>query len=105
MLILDEAEIREDHEENLRSCDAVLIVFGAANECWLRRKLRELQKSAGYGRTKPAPPVAIALLPPKTPEKERLRTLEATLIPQWDGLAPDLLTPFVDRVKGEGRQG
>ena len=101
----DEAEIREDHEENLRSCDAVLIVFGAANECWLRRKLRELQKSAGYGRTKPAPPVGIALLPPRTAEKERLLTHEATLLPQWDGFAPDLLTPFVDRLKGEGRQG
>ena len=31
-------------------CDGVLIYYGAGNEMWLRRKLREVQKSAGYGR-------------------------------------------------------
>ena len=68
----DEAEIREYHEENLRTCDGVLIFYGAANEMWLRRKLRELQKSAGYGRTKPPAGGGICLLPPDTPEKERV---------------------------------
>lgn len=95
----DEAEIREYHEENLRLCDAALIFFGSGNECWLRRKLRELQKSAGYGRTKPMPPLAISLVPPKTPEKERFRTHEAVVIPQFDGFTPDPLQPFISRIK------
>ena len=56
----DEAEIREYHEENLSTCDGVLIFYGAGNELWLRRKLREVQKTAGYGRTKPPPPWASA---------------------------------------------
>jgi hypothetical protein len=103
----DEAEVRQYHEENLRSCDGALIFYGAGNECWLRRKLREIQKSAGYGRTKPAPVVGILLIAPKTPEKERFRTHEALVIPQWDGFSPDPLQPFVSSVKqgGQARDG
>lgn len=103
----DEAEVREYHEENLRTCDGVLIFYGSANECWLRRKLRELQKSPGYGRTKPMPVVAISLVPPKTSEKERFRTHEAIVIPQLDGFSPDPLRPFISRLKSceEERQG
>jgi hypothetical protein len=103
----DEAEVREYHEENLRTCDGALIFYGSANECWLRRKLRELQKSPGYGRTKPMPVVAISLVPPKTSEKERFRTHEAIVIPQLDGFSPDPLRPFISRLKSceEGRQG
>jgi hypothetical protein len=95
----DEAEIREYHEENLRICDGALIFFGSGNECWLRRKLRELQKSAGYGRTKPMPAVAISLVSPKTAEKERFRTHEAVVIPQFDGFSPDPLQKFISRIK------
>lgn len=103
----DEAEVRQYHEENLRSCDGALIFYGAGNECWLRRKLREIQKSAGYGRTKPAPAAGIVLIAPKTPEKERFRTHEALVIQQWDGFSPDPLQPFVLRVKqgGQARDG
>ncbi len=95
----DEAEVREYHEENLRTCDAALILFGGASECWLRRKLRELQKSAGYGRTKTAPVVGVALIPPKTPEKERFRTHEALVMPQFEGFSPDALQPFMSRLR------
>lgn len=95
----DEAEVREYHEENLRSCDAALILYGTASECWLRRKLRELQKSAGYGRTKPMPVVAISLIPPAAPEKERFRTHEAMVISQLAGFSPDALQPFISLLK------
>jgi hypothetical protein len=95
----DEAEIRDYHEENLRTCDGALIFYGSANECWLRRKLRELQKSAGYGRTKPAPAVGIALIAPKTAEKERFRTHEAAVIPQFEGFSPEPLRQFVSRLQ------
>jgi hypothetical protein len=103
----EEAEIREYHEENLCSCDGALIFYGAANEFWLRRKLAELQKSAGYGRTKVMPIVAICLAAPQTPEKARFRTRNAIVIPQWDGFSPDPLQPFVSALKarGEERQG
>jgi hypothetical protein len=96
----DEAEIREEHEENLRSSDGALILYGSANECWLRRKLRELQKSRGYGRIKPPPVVGISLIPPKTAEKESFRTHEAIVIPQFEGFSSDPLGQFISRLHG-----
>jgi hypothetical protein len=101
----DEAEIRGCHEENLRFCDAALIYYGAANESWLRRKIREVQKSAGYGRVEPLGILGIMIGPPKTLQKESFRTHEATVIPQWEGFSPDPLLPFVQQVKAkkEGR--
>jgi len=103
----EEAEIREYHEENLRSCDGALIFYGAANEFWLRRKLAELQKSAGYGRAKTRPIAAICLAAPRTPEKARFRTHTAIVIPQWDGFSPEPLQPFVSalKAKSEDRDG
>ncbi|HEY6138007.1 MAG TPA: hypothetical protein VI670_09620 [Thermoanaerobaculia bacterium] len=95
----DEGEIREYHQENLADCDAALILYGAGSECWLRRQLRELQKSAGYGRTKPAPLVGISLLPPRTTVKEQFRTHEAMVIPQFDGFSADALRPFTTRLR------
>jgi TIR domain len=94
----DEAEIREYHQENLANCDAALIIYGKTGELWLRRKLREIQKSAGYGRTKPMGTVGIWLAPPRTPEKETFRTHEAMVIPQMDAVAADSLMGFISRL-------
>jgi hypothetical protein len=95
----DEAEIREYHQENLAHCDGVLIIYGKAGELWLRRKLREIQKSAGYGRTKPMGAVGIWLVPPKTPEKETFRTHEAMVISQMDKASPESLASFISKLK------
>jgi hypothetical protein len=95
----DDAEIREYHDDNLRTCDGVLIFYGSTNECWLRRKLREVQKSPGYGRTKPAPVVGIVLAPPKVADKERFRTHEALVIPQLDGFSAGALRQFVSSLQ------
>ncbi|HUK36008.1 MAG TPA: TIR domain-containing protein [Vicinamibacterales bacterium] len=96
----DEADIREYHEDNLRTADGVVIFVGAAGELWLRRKLSEVQKVAGYGRQKPAPAVVVCMLAPKTPEKEGFRTHEAVVVPQYDGLSQALWQPLLARVKG-----
>jgi hypothetical protein len=96
----DEAKVRKYHQENLCTADAVVIFFGAADEAWLRGQLDEIQKSAGYGRQKPAPAVVVCVLAPKTPEKARFRTHEATLIPQYDGLSKDAWQPLATLVKG-----
>jgi hypothetical protein len=95
----DEADLRAYHDEMLSSCDGCLIFHGAGNELWLRRKLREIQKSPGYGRTKPAPVVCIAQIEPRTPEKDRFRTHEAAVVPQWNGVDLDGLRPFLTQLK------
>ena len=101
----EEAEMRADHDENLRTCDGVVIFYGSGNESWLRRKLREVNKSVGYGRTKAKPPVGLCLIAPRTADKERFQTHEATLVPQWDGLAGEAWGVFTSRLKGEPRRG
>ncbi len=95
----DEAQARLEHEESLQSCDAVIIYYGAGGELWLRRKQRELQKSAALGREKPWLATAIYVGPPSTPQKERFRTLEALLIHEPPGgFDPAVLQPFLDAV-------
>ena len=87
---------------------AVLMVAGVAGEAWLRRKMREIQKSAGYGRTAPPAAMGILLLEPRSAEKDRFRTHEGLVIRTWDAAA-DPLAPFVSRLRGdrsgEGPQG
>lgn len=96
----DEAQIRKDHEENLVVCDAVLYYYGAGNELWLRRKLREMQKSAAFGRTKPLRGKAIYVALPETPQKRRVRTREAIVIPQQQAFDPAALEPFIRQLQG-----
>jgi hypothetical protein len=95
----DEAQARSDHEESLCSCDAALFFYGEAGEPWLRRKLRELQKSAGLGREKPLLARGIYVGGPPTPQKERFRTLEATVLREpADGFSADVLAPFLAEI-------
>jgi hypothetical protein len=100
----EEAELRQYHEDNLRTCDGVMVLYGAGSEPWLRRKLAELQKSAGYGRTKAMPEVVICLIPPRTPDKTRFRTHRALVVPQWEGLSKEPLQPFVAALQARGEE-
>jgi hypothetical protein len=95
----EEPELREYHEENLTHCDGVLIFYGSGNGLWLQRKLREIQKAPGYGRTKPRPLVGVGLIAPRTPEKDRFRTHDAMVIPQWDGVSLADLQAFLTQLK------
>lgn len=92
----DETQARVEHEESLRSSDGVLVYYGTGSELWLRRKLRELQKSAGLDREKPWLAKAIYVAAPVTPQKARFRTLEATLLHEPpSGFDATVLDPFV----------
>jgi hypothetical protein len=96
----DEAQARVDHEESLSTCDAVLLFYGEAGEPWLRRKLRELQKSAALSREKPLLARGIYVAAPITPQKERFRTLEATVLQApAGGELPAVLGSFLRAVK------
>src|SRR5262249_30642000 len=96
----DEAQVRRDHEESLVLCDAALLYYGNGNELWLRKKLRELQKSAGYGRPRPMLAKGIYLAPPGSEAKRRLRTHEAMVLGTAGELVPAELDPFVRQVRG-----
>lgn len=97
----DEEAMREDHEANLRNCDGVLIYYGAANELWLRCKLRELLKCSGLGRARPLRAKAILVAPPKTPQKDGFRTHQGLVIHLSDPFAPGCLAPFLAELRQE----
>ena len=92
----DPAEVRQANEEELRLCDAVLVYHGSGNDLWLRKKLSEMQKIVGDGRTKPfrAKP-CIYVGAPETPQKRLYRNRDAMVISQLESLDPDSLAPFV----------
>jgi len=95
----DETQARLEHEENLRAADVILLYYGAGDELWLRRKLRELQKSVAQGRERPLLARGIYAGAPATPQKERFRTHEATLIHEpASGFDPSLLAPLLDAI-------
>jgi hypothetical protein len=101
----DEAQARADHKENLLICDAILIHYGRAGEAWLRTKLLDLRKIAGYGRSKPLLSKAVYVTCPDTKPKQRFRTHEAMVIKSPEQFSPELLKPFVDQLGSmEGRR-
>ena len=95
-----EIEIREDHQDSLVLCDAVLIHYGAAHEFWLRTKLRDLVKAPGWGRSKPLLAKAVYLAPPDTLEKQTYQNNEALLLRGSEQFSPATLEPFVAQLRG-----
>jgi hypothetical protein len=100
----DETSVREDHKANLVECDAALVYYGRGSDGWLQQKQRELQKAAGFGRTRPMLAKAIFIADPPAPMKEFVMDHEAVIITNFGAFSPDALTPFIERVaKGAGR--
>ncbi|MHB0961333.1 MAG: protein kinase domain-containing protein [Pirellulaceae bacterium] len=96
----NDADVAALHQDNLLSCDAVLVYYGAAPKAWVDIKLRELLKAAGYGREKPLAVQSVYIAPPGDHRKERYRSLQAGVIRQADRFAPGAeLDAFIDQVK------
>jgi hypothetical protein len=64
--------------------------------------MREIQKAAGYGRTLPPPSLAICVLDPRTPEKERFRTHEGRVVRAWEAAPAAALAPYVADLRQRG---
>jgi hypothetical protein len=95
----DESDIRSEHEETLNACHGTIIYYGSANELFLRKKLRDVQKFAG-GRKQPFRAKAICIAPPITDGKRQFRTHEAMVIQQADGFKPEPWNPFLSDMNG-----
>lgn len=94
----DESDVRLDHQENLKTCDACLIYYGAGNELWMRAKQRDLMKIAGYGREKPLSVSAVYMAPPANPRKERFRALNTIVINGSAGFSDNIMSEFVEKL-------
>ena len=96
-----DADAEALHRENLLTCDAAIVFFGAAPRAWVDIKLRELLKAAGSGRSGPIETQAVFVAPPEDHRKERFRSLQARVIRQGAEFRPDAeLEAFVTELKG-----
>jgi len=95
----DPEQVRNDHQENLLICDAVLIYWGAADEFWLRTKMRDLIRVRGLGRDKPLKGSAIYVAEPQDDDKQEFATREAILIREGGEFSPAALEPFIAAIK------
>ena len=95
-----DAEAEALHQDNLLTCDAVLVYYGAAPKAWVDIKLRELLKAAGYGRETPIQVKAVYIVPPDDRRKERFRSHQAGVLRQQQEFAPSQeLEAFVGAVQ------
>jgi hypothetical protein len=88
------------HQDNLLTCNAALVYYGAAPRAWVDIKLRELLKATGYGRPAPIAVQAVYIAPPDDRRKERFQSHQAAVIRQAGEFQPcaDLDT-FIGRIK------
>lgn len=95
----EESALREDHENQLRDCDALLIYYGAGGELWLRQKLAELRRLSGLCRAVPLGTAAIVVAAPTTAAKLSLMTHDALVLRMLEDFAPAALQPFIAAVR------
>ncbi len=95
----DPAAIREDQEENLRTCDAVIVFYGKGDEAWKRSKLNELKKINAYKRTKPLLANYLYLAEPSTIDKVELVELDTpNVINGIAGFSADIMQDFMKKL-------
>jgi hypothetical protein len=94
----EEAQVREAHKDQLLLCDAAVIYYGQTSDSWVRSKLLDLIKAAGYGREKPIAAKMIYVTAPETPQKQRLRTHEALIVKNEGQFLPDEIAPFLELI-------
>ena len=95
----DPKDVRDLHQEHLRTCDAALIYFGAAKGPWFQQKLIELRKIFGLGRSAPFLTKYIFVTEPKTPDKALILTRDAKVIKHYAPFTPDVLRPFLAELR------
>ena len=95
----DQAKLRAIHNENLRRCDAALIVYGAVQEQWVRMKQQDLLRASALGRKKNLAAKGVFLCSAKTENKLRFQAADMTVIKGFE--SPTELTPFLQRLTAQ----
>jgi TIR domain len=99
----DASEVRKANQQQLASCDAVVLFYGAGDEAWKRTIDNELKKMAGYRDGKPLPAVSTYLAEPRTADKEDLIDMEEPgLINGLNGFAEAAMAKFLHDVNETG---
>jgi hypothetical protein len=96
-----DAEADALHRENLMSCDAAIVFYGAAPKAWVDIKLREIMKAPGLGRETSIVHQMVYVSPPSDRRKGRYRSLQAKVVRQGEVFEEsEALKDFVTQLKG-----
>ena len=95
----EESELRQNHQENLKSCDGVMIWWGSTKKIWLDYMMRDLDRARGLGRNSPFRAKAVCIAEPTRPEKVDFMTHKAQIIRLLNGFAAEPLEPLVEAMK------
>ena len=97
----DEARNHSYHKDNLTTCDGVILYFGESGMPWLKTKLMDLAKAAGWRRSGPIAAKAVYVASPERADKERIRTREAEVLTNYGEPSAEALAPFLAVLLGE----
>lgn len=96
----DSSSIRKDLEENLKSCDAILLFYGQGDEYWKRSKMSEIKKINSYQREKPLLTTYTYLADPDSIDKiEMIELGMENVINGMGGFTPDLMNEFLKKLE------
>jgi hypothetical protein len=96
----DSGVVRQNHQDLLAQCDAVIIFYGAGDESWKRTVDSDLRKIKGYRGEKPLSAVYTYLAPPATSDKEDLIEMEEpNLVNGLAGFSEPDLQPLLQTLK------
>ena len=99
----DAATVRQNNQDLLAECDAVILFYGAGDEAWKRSIGSELKKASAYRGAKPPLASYIYLAEPATESKQELIELEEpNLIDGLQGFSDAEMLKFVSGVEGKG---
>ncbi len=97
----DQGNALQMHIENLGLCDACLIYYGGGSPDWFEAKLRDLRKFL-RGRQPPVVAKAVYIASPSSDHKDEVETLEAGVLRGAETFSPDLLEPFLQKLRAAG---
>lgn len=87
-----------DHRETLKLSDAVVLFWGAADECWFRENLRALTKARIVRINRPFYAEAIYFGCPRRNDKGQYKGHLELSFEQFDAFQPDALKPLLQRL-------
>lgn len=73
-------ELDEDHKRCLVESDAVVVLWGAVREPWVRKKLADVEQAAGLGRRQPLRGCILLKLAPDTEAKHSFDAAEGVTV-------------------------
>ena len=97
------AELREDLEQKLLDCDALMLIYGSTKVSWVSEQLRRSRKVM-YRRKSPLPAIGLFEGPPETKEELDLMIPNLRVIKSRSGLNRDALHHFLDAFRPERSQ-